>query len=104
MTNDSYQQFLQNSELFQRLPQETQAALRDAPADKRERYMKALEDSDRFLDGAKRDMVEQNEKALKNFQIEMKTLRKEKRVTDEARATQHDEAASEKLLKELDDV
>lgn len=104
MTHDEYRQLLQHSELFQSLPKDGQKRMLEAQGAERDQFIQSIKDSDQFLDGAKREMVEKNEKAVKNFQAEMKTLRKDKRVADEARTTKKEQAAGQKLLEELDNL
>lgn len=104
MTKQEYLDLVQNSEIFKSFDAELQKTVLEATDEEMTKYAAIFVNAHSVLNKAKKEFIEENNKIIERFTLEVKNIKKAKFAADEKRSVREDQKAEENLLQEMNQL
>ncbi len=104
MTREEYLQLVKTAASFQSMDPETQKKIQAAEGQEMEHYIQIFKEEESLVGDAAKEFVDKSKEIVKDFKVNVTTIKKEHLKTNEAKAKQDDEKKEEEILNSLNQL
>lgn len=104
MTREEYLQLVKSAGSFQSMDAETQKKILEAEGQEMEHYIQIFKEEESLIGDAAKEFVDKSKEIVKDFKVNVTTIKKEHLKADESKARQDDEKKEEEILNSLNQL